>query len=30
MNIKHCGFLSWVHERHERPARKTMRKIAGR
>jgi hypothetical protein len=30
MNIEHCGFLSWFHERHETPAHKTMRKIAGR
>jgi hypothetical protein len=30
MNIEHCGLLSWFHERHETPAHKTMRKIAGR
>jgi hypothetical protein len=30
MNIEHCGLLSWFHERHEKPAHKTMRKIAGR
>jgi hypothetical protein len=30
MNIEHCVFLSWFHERQETPAHKTMRKIAGR